>query len=294
LKITSIIITFQPDLPSARSLLRACQSNGNHLIVVDNGSENAKELAEVCQSFERVELIRLEANLGIAEAQNIAINHLQVDADELVVFFDQDSSINDDYLKQLEETYQKLECDYGSALILGPCFYNRVSKFEYPVIRLNHLGLRQKLLPSQYAYPTEASCIISSGMTVKKRTLNRVGLMDEALFIDYVDTEWCLRARKLGYLILVEPSLVMEHEIGANNFKFLRWCVPVHSAARRYYRIRNSFFLLRYSHVPKLTSLREVVFSILHQAFLVVVTDEKIGHLKSLFRGVRDGIFHKN
>ncbi|MGC9402643.1 glycosyltransferase family 2 protein [Vibrio genomosp. F10 str. 9ZC157] len=293
MSLTSIIITFQPELSSVEPLLLACQSNGNSVIVVDNGSENAKELAEVCQSFERVNLIYLDANFGIAEAQNIAIKHLQIDDDELVVFFDQDSSIGHDYLNQVEETYQKLERNYGRALVLGPSFYNRVSKFEYPVIKLNKLGLRQKILPSQFAHPTEASCIISSGMTVKNDTLKQVGLMEESLFIDYVDTEWCLRARKLGYPILVDPSLVMEHEIGTNNLKLLRWRVPVHSAARRYYRIRNSFFLFNYSHVPKLTSLREIVFSIVHQVFLVIFTEEKIGHFKSLIRGVRDGLFYK-
>lgn len=292
--VSTVIITYNPSLESLLSLVSTCAITSTNVVVVDNGSGNAKELGEVCQSFERVELICLDANLGIAEAQNIAIRQLKIDDDDLVVFFDQDSSIGDDYLKQVEETYQKLERDYGSVLVLGPRFYNRVSRFEYPVIKLNHWGLRQKLLPSQYVHPTEASCIISSGMAVKMGTLNRVGLMDETLFIDYVDTEWCLRAQKLGIPILVDPSLVMEHEIGTNNFKFLRWRVPVHSAARRYYRIRNSFFLLRFSHVPKLTSLREVVFSIMHQAFLVIFTNEKIGHLKSLVRGVRDGVFYKS
>lgn len=291
---TSIIITFQPELPNLECLLQACQANGNRVIVADNGSENAKELAEVCKSFERVELICLEANLGIAEAQNIALKGLQIYDNDLVVFFDQDSSIGDEYLQQVEKTYQKLERDYGRALILGPMFYNRVSKFEYPVIKLNKFGLRKKLLPSQYGYPVEASCIISSGMTVRKNVLEQIGLMDESLFIDYVDTEWCLRAQRLGVSILVDPSLVMEHEIGTNNFKFLRWRVPVHSAVRRYYRIRNSFFLLRYTYVPKLTSLREIVFSIMHQAILVVFTDEKVGHLKSLVRGVRDGLFYES
>ncbi|MFH0264229.1 glycosyltransferase family 2 protein [Vibrio rumoiensis] len=293
LSVTSIIITFQPELSSVEPLLFACQLNGNSVIVVDNGSENAKEIIKICRSFERVKLICLDDNLGIAEAQNIGIKYLPIDDDELVVFFDQDSSIGDDYLKQVEESYQKLERDYGRSLVLGPRFYNRVSKFEYPVIRLNKLGLRQKLLPSQYSHPTEASCIISSGMTVKKDTINRIGLMDESLFIDYVDTEWCLRARKLGYPILVDPKLVMEHEIGTNNFKFFRWRVPVHSATRRYYRIRNSFFLLKYSHVPKLTSLREIVFSIMHQVFLVIFTEEKMGHFKSLLRGMRDGLFNR-
>lgn len=294
MSLISIIVTFEPELSNLCRLLFVCQSRDSRVVVVDNGSEIAKGLRKVCQSYKRVELICLDHNLGIAEAQNIAIKHLQTDENDLVVFFDQDSSIGDEYLQLVEKTYQKLERDYGRALILGPMFYNRVSKFEYPVIKLNKLGLRKKLFPSQNVHPVEATCIISSGMTVRKNVLDQVGLMDESLFIDYVDTEWCLRAQKLGVPILVDPGLVMEHEIGTNNFKFFRWRVPVHSAARRYYRIRNSFFLLRYSHVPKLTSLREVIFSIVHQAFLVVFTGEKVGHLKSLVRGVRDGLFYKS
>ncbi|MBF4438429.1 glycosyltransferase family 2 protein, partial [Vibrio anguillarum] len=88
--------------------------------------------------------------------------------------------------------------------------------------------------------PIEASCIISSGMAVRKNILDSVGVMDDSLFIDYVDTEWSLRARYLGNLILVDPQLVMGHEIGTDNLKLFKWRVPVHSASRRYYRIRNS------------------------------------------------------
>ncbi|MGL5109286.1 MAG: glycosyltransferase family 2 protein [Vibrio ordalii] len=294
LPITSIVITFQPELPSVEILLLACQSHGNNVIVVDNGSENADELAAVCQPLESVHLIRLDDNLGIAAAQNIAIRNLQSDDDELIVFFDQDSSIANDYLEQVEQIYEKLESDYGQALLLGPSFYNRTSKFEYPVIKLNKLGLRRKLFPSQFSHPTEASCIISSGMAVKRKTLAQVGPMEECLFIDYVDTEWCLRALHLSYPILVAPQLVMEHEIGSDNLRFLRWRVPVHSATRRYYRIRNSFILTHYSHIPKLMSIREVVFSILHQIFLIAFTDEKKGHFKSLIRGIRDGLRGKS
>ncbi|MDG3086940.1 glycosyltransferase family 2 protein [Vibrio hannami] len=290
MSITSIIVTFQPELSSVEQLLTACQSHGNNVIVVDNGSENAEELAEVCQSFEYVNFIRLGDNLGIATAQNIAIKQLRTDKDDLIVFFDQDSSIGSDYLMAVEQTYQKLENEFGREVIIGPRFYNRVSQFEYPVIKLNKLGRRRKLYPSQFTHPIEASCIISSGMAVKKKILDQVGLMEESLFIDYVDTEWCLRAKHLGILILVAPQLVMEHEIGSNNLKFLKWRVPVHSSARRYYRIRNSFILTNYSYIPKLTSFREVVFSIVHQVFLIAFTDEKKGHLKSLIRGVRDGI----
>ncbi|MBF4290916.1 glycosyltransferase family 2 protein, partial [Vibrio anguillarum] len=151
-----------------------------------------------------------------------------------------------------------------------------------------------RIYPSESRYPIEASCIISSGMAVRKNILDSVGVMDDSLFIDYVDTEWSLRARYLGNLILVDPQLVMGHEIGTDNLKLFKWRVPVHSASRRYYRIRNSFFLFRYPHIPRLVCTREVTFSILHQLFLVLLTNEKKAHWKSLWRGIKDGVFYKS
>ncbi|MBF4405367.1 glycosyltransferase family 2 protein, partial [Vibrio anguillarum] len=282
--ISSVIITFQPDLSNVSQLLFACISFGNKAVVIDNGSNNAEELQDICRLFEHVKLIRLDENVGIASAQNIAISNLNGNEDDIIVFFDQDSSIDNGYLSKVELAYNRLESDFGRGIVLGPRFYNRVSKFEYPVIKFNIFGLRSRIYPSESRYPIEASCIISSGMAVRKNILDSVGVMDDSLFIDYVDTEWSLRARYLGNLILVDPQLVMGHEIGTDNLKLFKWRVPVHSASRRYYRIRNSFFLFRYPHIPRLVCTREVTFSILHQLFLVLLTNEKKAHWKSLWR----------
>ncbi len=292
--VTSVIVTFHPELLKVSQLLIACQSFGNKVIVVDNGSENVEAVQEVCSAQERVSFISLGDNLGIATAQNIAISHLRdKEEDEIVIFFDQDSSIDSQYLAKVERQYNKLESVFGRQVILGPKFYNRVSKFEYPVIKLNKMGLRRKLYPSDSLNPIEASCIISSGMTVRKSILDSVGGMEDSLFIDYVDTEWCLRARHLGNRIFVDPQLVMEHEIGSDNIQFLRWRLPVHSAQRRYFRIRNSFFLFKYFYIPRVVCVREVIFSVIHQIFLMFLTNEKGEHLRSLVRGLNDGLFKK-
>lgn len=295
LSITSVIVTFQPELSKVAQLITACHSFGNKVIVVDNGSKNAEAVQKVCHSMERTSFISLDDNLGIAAAQNVAIRHLrEEDEGEIVIFFDQDSSIDSQYLAKVKQQYCKLESDFGRKVVLGPRFYNRVSKFEYPVIKLNKLGFRRKLYPSNYLHPIEASCIISSGMAVRKDILYSIGVMDDSLFIDYVDTEWCLRARSLGNHIFVDPQLVMEHEIGSYNMKLLWWRVPVHSASRRYYRIRNSFFLFRYPYMPRVVCIREVTFSIMHQIFLMFFTNEKKEHFRSLLRGVKDGLFKYN
>jgi rhamnosyltransferase len=41
--------------------------------------------------------------------------------------------------------------------------------------------------------------------------LDVVGGMNDSLFIDYVDIEWCLRAKNLGYEILGCYRALMNH-----------------------------------------------------------------------------------
>lgn len=83
--------------------------------------------------------------------------------------------------------------------------------------------------------------------------------MDESLFIDYVDTEWCLRAIAKGYKVYAATSAKMSHAIGDKAIKVLAWHVPVHSAFRRYYRLRNGLLLARMKHIPPLIKVRENV-----------------------------------
>lgn len=80
---------------------------------------------------------------------------------------------------------------------------------------------------------------------VSKEVFEIVGMMDEELFIDYVDTEWCLRCLNYGILVHIIPDIEMVHAIGDKSVKICGINIPIHSPVRRYYRVRNAFLLLR-------------------------------------------------
>ena len=114
--------------------------------------------------------------------------------------------------------------------------------------------------------------------------------MNEALFIDYVDTEWCLRCARAGISVTVDPRVRMTHSIGDSMIELPGFRVPVHSPERRYYRVRNAFLLLRYTHVPKLMCLSEICFGFVHQFLLVLRGHRRSEYLKLYFRAVIDGL----
>jgi len=84
----------------------------------------------------------------------------------------------------------------------------------------------------------------------------------------------------------------MIHSIGDNSLNFFGFCVPVHSAVRRYYRVRTSFHLLRFKHVPNWLASREISFCFIHSLILIFTQKNKKEYLFSFFAGIRDGILN--
>ena len=86
--------------------------------------------------------------------------------------------------------------------------------------------------------------LLSSGSLLPLSALANIGLMDESLFIDHVDTEWCFRAKAHGFQLFGVCDAVMTHALGERRKEiwFLRQrVVPFHKPFRYYYMFRNSF-----------------------------------------------------
>jgi len=89
----------------------------------------------------------------------------------------------------------------------------------------------------------EVMQLISSGTIINAKYLNNIGLMEEKLFIDWVDLEWCWRARKKGYKIIGNADIIIEHRLGnfSRDIGFRE--VNLRNPIRHYYITRNAFYL---------------------------------------------------
>lgn len=290
MKTCSIIVSFNPELDNIFDLTTSLTRQDSFVVIVDNNSTNKIDLQEKINHFESAQLISLEKNTGIAHAQNIGIKFALENMYSHIYFFDQDSTIDDAFLKKQEATFINIRKNQPQLAALGPAFVDKKHGFHYKIVNIDRHGRRTKIDTQHMQQPFAASLIISSGSLVSADALRAIGPMDERFFIDYVDTEWCLRAHAKGYVIFVNPQVQMLHAIGDNSLKLLKWRVPVHSAFRRYYRIRNAFFLLKMPHVPTLLALREIAFNLVHQMVLILFGQSKMGYVRSLWRGLKDGL----
>lgn len=277
--IYAVIVTFNPEQDNLLGLINALINNQVIPVVVDNGSVNPVNA--------NCKIIALNKNEGIAKAQNVGAEFALREFAEAIIFFDQDSTLtNDDFISSLYEPIASRR-----AVITAPIFIDNARGFTYPIVEFSKNGGRVKHYPTLNTPEFFVNHAISSGTMVEAEALKKIGMMAESLFIDYVDTEWCLRADSFGIKVLIVPKANMIHSIGDKTLKIGHFYIPKHSPFRRYYRIRNSFYLIRQSHIPKVMAIREIVFSIIHQCILITFSKgERLAYIRSLFRALKDGL----
>lgn len=229
--ICAIIVTYHPDALFHERVLAISTQVGN-VIIVDNGSNNnaIKMLQEINQT-QSISIIFNNENLGIARALNIGISLARINGYQFAILFDQDSEANKDLAINLCKIYSTHPNTEKIALI--GTNYNNVLKSsgKNPIQRLNS--------GNEW---NEVKRVITSGSLLSLAAYDKIGPFREDFFIDLVDIEYCMRARKFGYIILKSNMVLMSHSIGYPSKHLLLgktiWATN-HAPIRRYYYARN-------------------------------------------------------
>lgn len=232
--IAIIIILFHPTKLNYRNLM--CNSNLS-IIIVDNTPNNNLNL-----SRENVYYIPLKKNVGIATAQNIGIEKAKSLGCTYIVFFDQDSIIEKNYVSNIVKEYQRISSRISNLFLLGPTVYNKRTGEEYK--SKIHIDKHTDI---GFIFRRE---IISSGSCLEISKIKNIGNLKDNLFIDYVDFEWCWRANYLGFVSGITPNIKLQHFVGQSEFKILGLLVIISSPIRYFYQYRNYLWLIRKKYVP--------------------------------------------
>lgn len=280
-----IVVTYSPIYEDIRSILQEIHQNVYKILIVNNGSHD-QILYSLVEDYENACIINTSSNLGIAKAQNIAIRELSKDCDSFL-FLDQDSLPSRDFIICLTH-----EVDIHKKLIYGPLHFEKDSGKELPMSKISKLGFRNDFLYSR-SLPEDQeniSFIISSGLFVSKNNLLEIGLMREDFFIDGVDTEFCLRARSMGFRFKINTKATLKHKIGSNNKVIVGKTLFSHNTQRVYYQIRNSIFFLRNKHIPKIFALSEMLRIVINRVVLAISSNNKLAYFRAISFGLLDGI----
>jgi len=234
--VCAVLVTYHPDGGLPDRLARLVPQVGG-IVVVDNGSP-APVSAMVDGLTRSVDVTVIEngSNLGIARALNVGVRHAAARGFAAALLLDQDSEVDEDLVAELLSARDSFP-EPPRLAIVGARFRDTSGRRVEPV----RLGLHGE-------HWEEVATVITSGSLLSLAAYAAIGPFRDDFFIDYVDEEFCLRARAAGYHIIETRRAIMSHSVGSQTSHRIglatRWTTN-HSPDRRYYIARNNTVLLR-------------------------------------------------
>lgn len=254
--VSAVLITYNPDLEILCTVIDAISKQVSKIFIVDNASLNFSE--KWPEEFKsqipaKLHLLHQKENLGIAAAQNIGIEQAMKLGADFVWLLDQDSIPSSSMVAELLAVITSVQSKHETIPVaaVGPAIIDRHTGKNY-YFMTERKGRPYKWTPTkviqEFPPSHEVTVLVASGTLISIEAIKHIGVMRSNYFINHVDTEWCLRAKAMGYKLLGVPTSKLEHRFGDTTkrvwiFGFKE--VICHSPLRNYYDIRNTLLMLR-------------------------------------------------
>ncbi|WP_076683358.1 glycosyltransferase [Microbacterium sp. RU33B] len=273
-----VMLTFHPPAETEGNLV-ALLGEVDRVFVVDNSPDgSAREVLSRFGDDPRVTFLTQDGNVGVAAGFNAGMRRALTEGYDFVWIFDQDSTVTPGMLEVLLSVHGAAGPRAG---IVGPALRAEETGFMYNAERGSGWAPREVL--------------ISSGALFPRGMLEEIGLHDESLFIDYVDHDISLRARRAGWVNLKAFDTVLDHRFGASQEARLfgrRVYLSNYSPMRQYYMSRNRLLLLR-RFGPGPWFREDVAYNLKAWIKVLLCERDRPQKIAAAMRGTRDGISNK-
>jgi rhamnosyltransferase len=290
--VCAVVVTYNPDIGVVERLLRALQAQACDFLVVDNASENAEQLQTIVAGLSHGQaLLRQTINIGQAAALNLGLETLRVQARELAMLLDQDSTITPGFCAGMLRAWDEAQMLVpGQVGAIGPRLEDPASGRRVPFRSFDQLFDRSERASGPSGQLVQADFLITSGSLIPIAALAKIGLMRADYFIDNVDLEWCFRARSRGFSLFGTDHARMHHRIGeaSTNYLVRKGFVVQHNALRFYYSTRNRLHLHRQPYAPRNWRLKDGVRFVLKTSYLMLTSPNRRAYWASLRKALND------
>jgi len=232
--------------------LREAKDEANfEVIVVDNNSEDGSP-DMVAAEFPEFTLLAQSKNLGFTGGHNLAVQHATGTHKALL---NSDTIVHPGAIKAIAE-FMDANPDAG---IVGPKLLNpdgslqySCRKFPNPVAAAFRNTILGRLFPNNkytrdylmqdwtHDGSREVDWVSGAALFIRGDCMDKIGLLDNTLFMFCEDVDWCKRAWQAGYKVKYFPQAVITHAIGRSTDKAPnRMIARFHRSMFRYYKKHN-------------------------------------------------------
>lgn len=191
-KTIAAIITFNPDLQRLKDNVDAVCPQVDEVLIIDNASSNLEAIRTMLRTFPSLHILNKSHNGGMSKALNQAMEWSERHGAGAVVLLDQDSVLGSGAVGRLKDAL------LPGVAIAAPAVVDRNNPDTH--------GRKSGREQVDYCITSGSLCDIGAWRTV--------GGYDESLFIDFVDFDYCIRLRMIGYTLIRDNDAVILHEIG--------------------------------------------------------------------------------
>ncbi|MCU1679518.1 MAG: hypothetical protein JWQ81_257 [Amycolatopsis sp.] len=272
--VTAVVTAYHPDDRLAavvESALLTCTG----VIVSDNTPASSASAAEKLDD-PRITVLRNGSNQGLAAALNAAVEKLPADT-AFVLFLDQDSVLPQALVPALSAHFADEHIG-----VVAPTPWDAA-----------HGGTYERAAETGPVV-ADRDGVMTSGMLVRRNCLDAVGRFREDFFVDWVDFDFCLRARNAGFRVVQDTSVLLPHSLGdrrEHRVGFLRTHVLHYPAWRHYWVARNSTILAREQlRGNRRWALSAVLYLTRWTVNTALFEAKRRTHVAALLRGFFDGM----
>jgi rhamnosyltransferase len=280
MKIIAIVVLYNDNTEEAAYNVMMLARQVDKVCLVDNSADACPERFK---DIGNAVYLPQYQNKGIAAAQNVGLRYAFEQGADYVLFADPDSTTPEQAVDMLSETYQRLVGQGYNVGGVGSVARNKMTQQMYP-LRSNLLRELPELNVKEVTYTMNSISLYPTQL------FKDVGLMDESLFIDGVDCEFCWRAATRGFRFLLDNNVVIDHVLGMGTKTIGGKARAMTPPFRMYYQYRNFLWLCRRDYVPRKWLLENGRNYIVKALYYPLMVAPRWRYLKNICRGIAAGV----
>ena len=250
--------------------------------MVDNASI-LDEASIISEKYPHVKVIRSPHNLGFAGGNNIGIKEAK---GKFILLIN-----NDTYFKEfnIESLIQRLESSDRIGIVCpklrfawgnNPIQFAGYTPLSKITVRNQAIGFGEED-HGQYdtAHPTPYAH--GAAMLIKRKAIDKVGLMPECYFLYYEELDWSMMFTRAGYEIWYNPACTVFHKESQTTGQ--------NSPLRTYYITRNRLLLVKrnYNGINKYLSYIYLIGIVAPRDIIKFTLQGRFDLIKAVYRGIK-------
>ncbi|MBC7216478.1 MAG: glycosyltransferase [Burkholderiaceae bacterium] len=298
MNLATVTVTYNPDLTLLDAQLRQLPTDALRVVVDNASSPDLREpLRALCETHGAV-FIANAANRGLATGLNVGARKALELAPDLayLLLLDQDTEPGPDGVQSLVKAYETVLERGDSPGCAGPRMVDAHTGLQHGFHCMTRWRWQRRFPPTTQTEPVRLANLNGSGTLIPAPIYRELGGLDDALFIDHVDTEWSFRVLSAGYALYGIPHVAFVHRMGEASVRFwlFGWRVwPSRSPQRHFFLFRNAVILMRRDYVPAVWKAWAVAKLLVTFAVHALTDPRRKEQCQAMLRGLREGLAAK-